>query len=272
MLTLTTDFGTRDGYVAALKGALQQALPGTPIVDLTHDIDPYDRVAGALYLYRALRSWPADAVHLCVVDPGVGSDRSWLAAQFSFGWVVLPDNGLLHYLVSVEQPRQLRSLSDAWPTGSTTFEARDRIAPALASLAAEGSTWVPAHSYRRLSVPVPVYDVYRSQGHVIHVDRYGSLVTNIERTQLPLYEPEAQAARVKVFIGNRLVGRLRGSYSDVQRGEPLALFNSDGWLEIACREGNAASFYSASRGQRIELASEVPLRAVHAPQTTGLIQ
>lgn len=263
LITLTTDFGTRDGYVAALKGALYAAVPHAQLIDLNHDIDPYDRVAGSLYLYRALPAWSGDVLHLCVVDPGVGSDRPWLAARFSFGWVVVPDNGLLHYLVGHELPSQLRVLSDRSGSGGT-FEARDRIAPALCDLqTAEPRLWTAATSYRVLSVPKPIYDVYRSQGIVIHVDRYGSLVTNIELAALPLYEPQTTAVKVKAFVGNRLVGRLRGCYNDVHRGEPLALFNSDGFLEIACREGNAAAYFQAIRGHRVELASEVPLRQVN---------
>lgn len=262
VLTLTSDFGRRDGYVGALEGAVRSAakdlgVSDLQIVNLDHDIPAFDRISGALAMFRALPSWPQDSLHLCVIDPGVGSGREIKAARFSFGWVVAPDNGLFHFLAIHFVPDRILTLT-APTEGSATFEARDRMASAAVALIAgmeEG--WEKATTLRRLKLPKPDYEKYRALGAVLDVDRYGTLITNIQKSAL-LAEALAEG-RQKAFVGNRIAGRLLHTFSDAEREQPVVYFGSSGYLEIACREASAAEHFLASRGEQVELVSPVPL-------------
>ena len=246
IVTLLTDFGWRDGYVGAMKGVLLSRCPDVRLVDLTHEIVPGD-VAGAAYVLRqAAPYYPEGSVHLVVVDPGVGSKRRGLAARVNGRFFVAPDNGVLTGVLEGQaEVYELRE-SGLWREDpSPVFHGRDVFAPVAAHLAAGGALSevgpsVPADGLVRASWPKPELVGDEHRGEVVYVDRFGNLVTNL------VLDPSLPAGGVAT-VGDRALS-LRRTYSDVERGELLALRGSSGLLEIACNLGDASGILGAGRG------------------------
>jgi len=240
IITLLTDFGTADGYVGEVKGILVSLAPGTLLVDVAHDIQAGDVVAGCYVLGRVWRSFPKGTVHLAVVDPGVGSARRALAAEVGGQYFVAPDNGLLSDVLAAATPR---CVSLAVPSAaSRTFHGRDVFAPAAARLAGGApllDLGAPLSDPVRLPPPVLTVEGSDLVGEVIHVDRFGTLITNLSRERV------ARAATVKI------AGRgfpLGATFADVPPGEPVAFVGSGGTVEIAVREGRADVVLGVARG------------------------
>jgi hypothetical protein len=241
VITLLTDFGTADGYVGEIKGALLTRVPDATIVDLTHDIPPHDVEAGRLALARVWRRFPPGTVHLVVVDPGVGSERGALAVSSDDRALVGPDNGLLSPALLVAGARAV------WlpvPSGAApTFHGRDVFAPAAAELARGRSLddlGTPAVDpiVRRTPEPRRLPDG-GLQGEIIGVDRFGNAITNLV------------GLRSGVIEVNGVTLPLRRTYADAAPGGALALVGSSGLIEIAVRDGNAANALGLSRGQTL---------------------
>jgi len=243
IVTLITDFGTVDGYVGEMKGVLLSAAPDVEIVDITHDIPPQDVERARLTLARVWRRFPRGTIHVVVVDPGVGSSRDAIAVSSEDYYLVGPDNGVLS--ASLLTP-SARVVSLALPErASSTFHGRDVFAPAAAALARGelletlgGEATNPV--VRRTPEPTRRPDG-AIEGEVIFVDRFGNAVTNL----------------VGVRGGTVEVGRfsidVRRTYAEVDAGKPLALVGSTGLLEIAVRDGDAASTLGLARGSIVAL-------------------
>src|SRR5215813_5838386 len=187
VIALLTDFGTRDHYAGTMKGVALSICPDAALVDITHDVPAHDVLAGALELAASYKYFPTGTIFLAVVDPGVGSARRGIAADTGDFKFVAPDNGVLTAVLDEQPARKVVELSErryARPTVSRTFEGRDRFAPAAAwlakgiELAALGR---PAGTIHRLDIPKPASDEERIIGEVLRVDRFGNLVTNIDR-------------------------------------------------------------------------------------------
>src|SRR5215510_1752342 len=187
VIALLTDFGTRDHYAGTMKGVALGICPDATLVDITHDVPPHDVLAGALELAAAYRYFPVGTIFLTVVDPGVGSARRGIAAEAGEYRFVAPDNGVLTATLDEHPPKRVVELTErkyARPTVSRTFEGRDRFAPAAAWLAkgieltAMGR---PASSWQLLDVPAPKMADSVLEGQVVRVDRFGNLVSNIDR-------------------------------------------------------------------------------------------
>ena len=251
-ITLTTDFGTRDNYVAQVKGVLLRlGPPDLLIVDLGHEIAPQNVREGAFFLRSVVPRFPAGTIHLAVVDPGVGSARRAIAAE-SWGQVVLgPDNGLLGFVLAAGA--RVHEIERADPSSvSSTFHARDVFAPAAARLAC-GAT-VAALGAKVgdpvvLSWPAPTLERGVLRGEIVHVDRFGNLISNLERGSL-VARPAARAV-----LDGRSIGALRDHYAQAAPGELIALIGSDGLLEVAARGASAAAITGAGVGS--ELAVEL---------------
>jgi len=243
IVTLLSDFGTVDGYVAELKGVLLRGAPGATLVDISHDLAPGDVVAAAYVLGRTWQAFPSGTVHLAVVDPGVGTRRRALAAEADGHRFVAPDNGLLSRVLHGRQARvvALNAPADASPT----FHGRDVFAPAAARLAC-GET-VEALG-REVSDPVllPPLRLERHGGdlvgEVVHVDRFGTLVTNLPGVRV--------AAAATVRIGAYDLA-LHGTFADVAPGDPVAFVGSGGTVEIAVRDARADAALGATRGVEV---------------------
>jgi S-adenosyl-L-methionine hydrolase (adenosine-forming) len=256
LITLTTDFGLRDGYVAAMKGAILTIAPEVRLVDVSHKIAPQDVVAAAFALASAAPYFPQGAVHLLVVDPGVGSQRRMLAVRTARACYVAPDNGALALALRQDPPQEIVSLTERryWRAGeiSHTFHGRDIMGPVAAHLANGvplGALGEPASDVEPL--PLPELRPTRNGGlvgAVIHVDRFGNLISNIPAGLLP---PRACAA-----VGAMRPQPLLRSYAEAATGQPLVLVGSHGYLEIAVREGNASQLLGVGRGATVTVTQQ----------------
>jgi S-adenosylmethionine hydrolase len=251
LVTLTTDFGLTDPFVGIMKGVIATRAPEARVVDVTHGIPPQDVVAGALVLAQAVPYFPRGTIHVAVVDPGVGSARRPLCVETTQGLLVGPDNGVLSLAAPPGDIRRIIHLTEErffLSPRSATFHGRDVFAPVAAALATgtEPAALGPVVSdLERLDVPVPVRDGRTVRGQVIYVDRFGNLTSNVRADSLP--------AHAELSIAIRDV-RLRGvapSYAAVRPGDPVAVVNSWGAIEIAVRDGSARDRIGARLGDPI---------------------
>ena len=251
VITLLTDFGTADGYAGTMQGVILRINPAATVVDLSHDIPAQDVRAAAFVLSMAYPYFPADAIHVVVVDPGVGSERRALALCTPRGVFVAPDNGVLSYVFARESIVEMVHLTqqDYWLTPlSHTFHGRDLFAPVAAHLSlgvALSNLGSPIADAVRFAVPEPqVREDGTILGEVQHVDQFGNLITNVPGELLP-------EGRVKVRIaGREVVGPLK-AYARAAQRELLAIVDASGNLEIAERDGSAAATLQVGRGAEI---------------------
>ena len=248
IITLLTDFGTADGYVAAVKGVLISRAPRATIVDITHEIPAHDIEAGRISLERYWLWYPPETVHLCVVDPGVGSDRAALAVQSEGRFLVGPDNGLLSPALLVAGARAVTLGVPA--NVSPTFHARDVFAPVAARLAYGAKLEVLGEPADPLVIMTP--EPRRDQkgvfiGEIIAFDRFGNAITN-----LPVRP-------TTVEVGGRVLP-VALTYADLDPGEAGAVVGSSGTIEIVVREGRAANLLDLKKGTVVRATSRRPRR------------
>ncbi len=246
-----TDFGTRDHYAGTLKGVVLSVCPDATLVDIGHDIPAHDVLAGALELAACYRYFPAGTVFLVVVDPGVGSARRGIAADIGDYRFVAPDNGVLTAVFHESPPKKVVELTErkyARPTVSRTFEGRDRFAPAAGFLArgiAIVALGKSIKDYQTIDLPRPAVSGTELSGEVVRVDRFGNLITNIDRRS---FEQFAGGGSIAVVVGSREIPRLVATYADAPAGELCALFGSTDHLEVAVNAGDAAATLKLARG------------------------
>ena len=274
IITLTTDFGVNDAYAASMKGVILSINPQATIIDICHTIEPQNIAQAAFVLSTAYIYFPRETIHIAIVDPGVGSQRKAVILKTSAGCFIAPDNGILSYvidqmcplasdrsisegLVSVED-RELSNQVEAvvitnrnfWcQPVSPTFHGRDIFAPVAAHL----SLGVPPTQFGEIISSLLVFSILRPYfksenvliGHVIHVDRFGNLITNIRSAALPQKE-------VTVEIDGQCISGLSNFYT--QSEGLMAIIGSTGYLEIALRDGNAQVWLHAHVGDIIKLS------------------
>ncbi|HWO12599.1 MAG TPA: SAM-dependent chlorinase/fluorinase [Polyangiaceae bacterium] len=246
IITLLTDFGLSDPFVGIMKGVILSRFRAASVVDLCHGIPPQSVADGAFWLERSYRWFPPGTVHVAVVDPGVGSERRILAARRDGHIFLAPDNGLLAASLT-GVGAELRALDPGrlgLPAPSATFHGRDVFAPFAAELASGGLAFadVGAPAIAEPCVlAAPRLEAGALCGAVVTVDRFGNLITNLDRTSL-----EATGAR-RVLVGGREVP-LRRTYADVAHGELLAVINAFEVLELAIRDGSAERQLGLGRG------------------------
>ncbi len=256
-ILLLTDFGTRDGYPAAMKGVIWSIAPQAEVADLTHDIPPQDVLAAALTLGRTAPYFPAGTIFVAVVDPGVGTPRRPLAARLGAHLYVAPDNGLLTLVLQKAEaagaPVELVHLDrpQYWlPQVSRTFHGRDIFAPAGAHLAngtALAELGTPISDPIRLRLPEAQRTSYGWQGEVIHVDHFGNLATNLGSEHLPA------AGEVEVRIRGERIAGVAQAFGQKPNGALTALIDSAGALSIAVVNGSAAARLGAGVGEKVEV-------------------
>lgn len=261
IITLTTDFGEEDSYVAEMKGVILSICPNATLVDITHYVQPQDIQNGAFVLLVASRAFPPGTVHLAVVDPGVGTERRPIAVQTDRGFYVAPDNGILSYVLAEEPPQRAVVLSNEsyyrQPV-SATFHGRDIFAPAAAYI----HNGVPLQAFGPDAGALRLFPVPRPRwvregllaGEVLHRDRFGNVITNIRQSDADW------DCFAYVQVGRRKVCRLCRTYTEGEPYELIALFGSSGYLELAEREGNAAYRLRAFAGTPVQVAFREPTR------------
>jgi hypothetical protein len=255
LVTLLTDFGDGSGYPAQMKGVLLAAAPDARIVDLSHGVPPFDVLAGALLLESCVPWFPSDAVHLAVVDPGVGTSRRALCVVDAQGRrLVGPDNGLFTpFLGPGARVHALEAGGVLPDPASATFHGRDLFAPAAAWLASGGD---PAELGAAVGNPVllrwPEAAVSEGgvDGEVLAADRFGNLVTSIRERDIAAAGPGPVRG---VFVAGRPVRWVR-TFGEGAPGELLAMLGSGGRLEVAVREGSAAAGLGRFRGLKVRLS------------------
>ena len=263
VITLTTDFGLQDPFVGVMKGVIAGICPTAHVIDITHGIEAFSVLDGALAIWQAWRYFPAGTVHVVVVDPGVGSERKPLLASMGGQWFIAPDNGVLTLV-----QHHIRSNADApltWtianpeymlPAQSNTFHGRDIFAPAAAHLAAQiehgnvdaENFGPPVPNLVQLPIPEPVHHPDGSiEGVILKSDRFGNLLTNLRATDLP--------DGLAIEIGSLRITRFCRFYAEGESGEIFAIVGSSGLLEITMNCGSAQQQTGIASGLRFRLDS-----------------
>ncbi|MCS4542144.1 MAG: S-adenosyl-l-methionine hydroxide adenosyltransferase family protein [Euryarchaeota archaeon] len=263
LITLLTDFGTKDAYVAEMKGVILSINPSVQIIDITHDIQKFNILQGAHALASAAQYFPKDTIHVAVVDPGVGTKRRPIIVQTKHCYLIGPDNGLLYYVAekfgvikSVEITNKKYMLNAV----SSTFHGRDIFSPAAAWLAKGISLkeFGPEISdIVKLEIPMPQITNNKIIGEVLHTDEFGNITTNIPSEVLNKLEIKFGDKINLKFGKNTLSIPFLRTYGEIAVGKMLALIGSENLLEIAINQGNAAQFLSMQIGTRIEIIKGV---------------
>lgn len=261
MLTLLTDFGTRDVYVGVMKGVIVQINPKLMVVDLTHEVPPQDITAARFCLMDAYTYFPNGTVHLAVVDPGVGSTRRAIAVEFAQGYLVGPDNGIFSGVLSqspaiaaveLTHPKYWRT-----PQPSSTFHGRDIFAPVAAYLTLgvpiqELGNPIDPNTLTQLDIARCTVTETQIAGCIQYIDRFGNLVTNIP-------ESDVKGKNWYVTLAGLTIPQCE-TYSDVKVGDAIALVGSHGWVEISINQGNAQSQLQMHLGDAVKVFVETANR------------
>ncbi len=256
IITLITDFGTADGYVGAMKGVILGLAPHATVVDVAHDLPAQDIEAGAWCLASCWRYFPQGTLHVVVVDPGVGSDRQAIIAEVDGQYLIGPDNGVFTHALQRAGKREVRQIPAGFhlPNSlSFTFHGRDIFAYAAGVIASRERTWKDitqaADDFMLLAISRPDYGDTTIRGRILHVDRYGNLITNIEGDALP---GDAQWT-MRIGGADLSIRNIAATYSDVDQGRPVALIGSSGYLEIAVCGGSAYRVFQTEPGTEISM-------------------
>jgi S-adenosylmethionine hydrolase len=264
IITLTTDFGLSDGYVAAMKGVIYSINPEATVVDVSHVVQPQNILQAAFILSTAYSYFPKYTVHLVIVDPGVGTDRRAIILKTPQAQFVAPDNGVLSYILDTYASQLLPdstrvklgpdlkayaiTRSEYWrhPV-SKTFHGRDILAPVAARL----SLGMPALSLgdnidtvTALPLLRPKHEAHQITGHILHIDTYGNLITNFKESDL-----SGSAQSSNIIFKNCIIDGIRPVYAEGTGA--FALFGSSGYLEIAMANSSAAAYFQAKVGEEI---------------------
>ena len=286
VMTLLTDFGNQDAYVGVMKGVITGINPLANIIDICHNIPPQDVFNAAYLLYTSYKYFPKKTIHVAVVDPGVGSRRDIVCVETKDYFFLVPDNGLLSFIVQEEKPKVIvRLANDRYflPSPSNTFHGRDVFAPAAAYLSLGvklRQLGIKIDQLEQLEIPKPVpKKAGQVEGQIIYIDRFGNIITNITREHLmqhdhsqslfktqmkeitlPISLPSqgGDEGGVKInlkcletTIGKKKIIGLSETYTDVKAGEPLVLIGSAGFLEVSINQGNAQKYFKADKGSKI---------------------
>jgi len=257
LITLTTDFGYRDPFVGIMKGVIAGINPNARVIDLSHDTPPQDVMAGALVLRHSVPYFPRGAIHVAVIDPGVGSARRPLLVECDGNYFVGPDNGVLSLALAGKQPTRFTHLSNSayhLQPVSATFHGRDIFAPVAAYLSlgvAAVAFGDPVDGFLRLKLPEALRAARRICGEILYIDSFGNLFTNISERDLT----GLTADNLVISLRDTTIRGLVSNYAAAADGEFVALINSWGLLEIAVYKGSAERRATAKVGDKVTLSS-----------------
>ena len=254
IITLLTDFGSKDHYVGVMKGVILDINPRAKIVDISHEVSPQNVVESAIILKNSYSYFPHGAIHVAVVDPGVGTKRKALLVSGGGYFFVGPDNGIFDLIreqVTDFKVFELNNPRFFLETVSATFHGRDVFAPVAAYL----SKGVPPltlgraiKTRRKLSLPKPILEKKQIKGTIIYIDGFGNLVTNINPGHL---KSRRKGKSFKVKIRKKIIPAISAHYQEVEKGDILCLIGSSGLLEISAREANARSLLKVKEGAEV---------------------
>jgi|SRR5699024_6944216 len=255
IITLTTDFGLKDYYVSAMKAVMLGIAPEVRLIDVSHDIPSQDIMAGSWVLKNSAMLFPSSTVHTVVIDPGVGTERKAIALQLEDQYFVGPDNGIFSLLTANRPYKAVRLTKEEYLRRgpSDTFHGRDIFAPAAAHLSRGvdltnlGEPVNELVSYRWMQ---PIADKDGLEGTVIHIDKFGNLITNISKS---LIEEVIADEEVKLYVGNVILDNIATTFGDVAEGEPVAYIGSAGMLEVGINQGNAKQMLGVQKGAQLSI-------------------
>jgi S-adenosylmethionine hydrolase len=259
IITLTTDFGFKDPYVAEIKAVILSISPNVRIVDITHEVDKFSIRMGAYVLACAVPYFPGGTVHLAVVDPGVGTRRRAILVQTRNSFFIGPDNGVLALAAKRQGVRHVFEITNQklmFPTISNTFHGRDILAPVAAHLTNGTKPEAVGPEIQKISTAKFARVIKRKDsliGEVLHIDGFGNIITNIEEKELSSMKIEETV--VVKFRNAKFRLKFCRTYAEVEKQEALGLIGSHSFLEISVNQGNAADKFKVKSGDRIALAS-----------------
>ncbi len=260
LITLLTDYGTRDSFVANMKGMILKTNPQAQVIDITHEIAPQDIWEAAFTLKSVYNQFPRGTIHLAVVDPGVGSGRRPVIVVTESYYFVGPDNGLFSLVYREAERLRVHQITATHYFSATvgpTFHGRDVFAPVAASLTKgipSGNFGEEITDFVKLNVPSARRAENAIDGHVVHIDRFGNLITNITFQDLkPVLGEAAESAGVTVTVGGREIQGLKKFYAEAAQGQPGAIINSNGHLEVFLFRQNARTALSVKRGESVRV-------------------
>lgn len=268
VIALMTDFGLSDGDVGVMKGVIAGICPDVHIIDITHDVDPQNIASGAWILASAYRYFPKNTSFVCVVDPGVGSSRRAIAVHAGDWFFVGPDNGLFSHVLAEQTIQAVVVLSNPayqLPQVSATFHGRDIFAPAGAYLARgitlfELGPQIDAATLKRIDIGPPERKGTQIDAQIIHVDRFGNLITSIPLTLVPeLFSAEQAEQTMRILFSTRniVVDKRRRFFAEEPTdGEAFIYGDSSGYVGIAVHNGNAAKKLEVGFGAPIILLTQ----------------
>ena len=255
LITLTTDFGQADHFVGTMKGVILRIVPRARIIDITHEIGPYELGEAAFVLAQAWRYFPKGTIHVVVVDPGVGSMRRPILAAAGGHYFVAPDNGVLTMIYDAV-PAKVRAISNVKLMGkqvSRTFHGRDVFAPTAAHLArgvplARFGKLIEDYTRSSLAKPARLSRNVWS-GSILKVDRFGNLITNLHIDEFP----DVKTQPIELRVSLERVRRLALTYAETDIGEVFVIVGSSGYLEVAANQASAAKTLGCGAGASVEL-------------------
>ncbi len=254
IVTLTTDFGLQDHYVSVMKAVMLAVNPELRFVDISHQIPPQDIMAGAWVIRNASMEFPPGTVHLVVVDPGVGTERNAVAVKIRDQYFVGPDNGIFSLIGDEDYEAYRLTNRSFWKKEpSNTFHGRDIFAPVAAHLASGtklSDLGAPVEELVTYRWAVPISDKDGVQGWVIHIDRYGNLISNITAD---LIRDSIGDSKFRIYTGNTILDEIVSTFNAVADGEPAAYIGSSDTLEIAINKGNAREMLGVQKGAQVSI-------------------
>lgn len=283
VITLLTDFGTQDAYVGIMKGVIAGINPSAMVIDICHSIPPQDIFSGAYLLSTSYKYFPKKTIHVAVVDPGVGSRRDIVCVETKDYLFLVPDNGLLSFIVQEERPKSIIRVTNSkffLSSPSNTFHGRDIFAPVAAHLSLgvkPQQLGIRINQLGQLDVLKPVHKkTGQVEGQIIYIDRFGNLISNITKEYLvkgvggqksevrmqksedrinqrktTLEELFSLCNTIETVIGKKKIMGLSKTYTDVQAGDLLVLIGSAGFLEVSINQGNAQRYFKVDKGSKI---------------------
>lgn len=262
IITLLTDFGLQDEYVAVMKGVILSINRSVDIVDITHNITRHDIRQAALTISSSFRYFPKGSVHVIVVDPGVGGKRNIICLRQEGHFFVAPDNGVLTMVIQGKKIERVCAVTNQkyfLDPVSHTFHGRDIFAPIAAHLS-KGVDMrrfggkVPPEDVTRLEIPTPSVSARNELiGTVISIDHFGNLVTNISQANLDGFRGDMGSAEIEVRLGKFKIRGVSTSYENVKPGAPLAIVGSRQLLEISVNQGDARAHFKSRIGQAVKV-------------------
>jgi S-adenosylmethionine hydrolase len=260
IITLTTDYGGRDAFAASVKGVILKINPQAQIVDISNEITPQDIWEAAYILRSAYSHFPKGTVHLAVVDPGVGSGRRPIIVVTESYYFVGPDNGVFSLIYQDAERLRVHHITSTHyflPNPGPTFHGRDVFAPVAGWLAKgipSGNFGEEITDFAKLNVPAPKTTGKSIEGHVVHIDRFGNIITDITFKDIQQVMTEgADPGSASVVIAGREIKGLKKFYAEANPGEPGAIINSSGALEVFMFKQNARTTLTVKRGELVRL-------------------